>query len=190
VAPDLPYEDPQTTYRQRARPALELLNGIDDRVVVVGHSLAAGYAPLVADSVPGSELVYLCPAPVGPFAQTEAPMRASREGFEFPPNDPDGTSSWDPESAIAVMYVRLAPETARMVASCLRPGSSPADADPLTEQPAVPTTFIYAQHDEFFDPAWSTWMAREVAGLEPVELDTGHFPMIENPDVVADVLTR
>jgi pimeloyl-ACP methyl ester carboxylesterase len=117
-------------------------------------------------------------------------MRSSREGFEFPPNGPDGTSVWDPEAAIAVMYARLAPETARMVASCLRPGSSPADEYPLTSQPAVPTTFIYAQHDEFFDPAWSAWVAQEVAQVDPVELDTGHFPMIEDPEVLADVLTR
>lgn len=190
MAPELPYEDPQTTYRDRVRPALELLNGVDDRVVVVGHSLAAGYAPLVADAVPGSELVYLCPAPVGPFAQVEAPMRSSREGFEFPPNRPDGTSVWDPEAAISVMYARLAPETARMVASCLRPGSSPADSYPLESQPDVATTFVYAEHDEFFDPAWSTWAAREVAGLDPVELDTGHFPMIEKPALVAEILTR
>jgi pimeloyl-ACP methyl ester carboxylesterase len=190
LAPDLPFEDPQTTYRQRVRPALEMLDGVDDRIVVVGHSLAAGYAPLVADAVPGSELVYLCPAPVGPFAQTEAPMRSSRDGFEFPPNGPDGTSTWEPEAAIAVMYVRLEPETARMVASCLRPGSSPADSYPLETQPDVPTTFVYAEHDEFFEPAWSTWAARDVAGLDPIALHTGHFPMIENPDVVAEVLNR
>lgn len=188
VAPDLPYEDPQTTYRQRIRPALELLNGVGDRVVIVGHSLAAGYAPLVADMVPGAELVYLCPAPVGPFAQTGAPMRSSRDGFEFPPDREDGTSVWEPEVAISVMYARLAPETAQMVASCLRPGSSPADAYPLDEQPHVATTFIYAQHDEFFDPAWSTWVAQNVTRVAPIELDTGHFPMIEDPDRAAEVL--
>jgi pimeloyl-ACP methyl ester carboxylesterase len=188
VAPDLPYEDPQTTYSQRVRPALELLNGIDDRVVIVGHSLAAGYAPIVADMVPGSELVYLCPAPVGPFGETDAPMRSTREGFEFPPNREDGTSVWDPDKAVEVMYPRLPGETARMVASCLKPGSSPADAYPLTTQPDVPTTFMYARHDEFFDPAWSTWVARQVAHVEPVELDTGHFPMIEAPAAVVAIL--
>ena len=157
-------------------------------MVIVGHSLAAGYAPVVADMVPGSELVYVCPAPVGPFAETGAPMPSSHDGFEFPQNREDGTSVWEPDVAIQVMYSRLLPETARMVASCLKPGSSPADPYPLHAQPDVPTTFIYARHDEFFMPEWSTWVAREIANVEPVELDSGHFPMIEEPASLAEAL--
>jgi pimeloyl-ACP methyl ester carboxylesterase len=54
----------------------------------------------------------------------------------------------------------------------------------------VPTSFIYARHDEFFDPAWSRWVAVEAAGLEPVELDSGHFPMLEIPDELAEILLQ
>jgi pimeloyl-ACP methyl ester carboxylesterase len=187
VTPDLPYEDPATTYDDRVRPALEALGEVADPVIV-GHSLGAGYAPLVAAARPAASLVYLCPAPAGPFAATEAPMRSTREGFAFPANRPDGTSVWDPDVAIAAIYPRLPAATAQMVAACLRPGASPADAYPLSTQPAVPTTFIYAKHDEFFAPDWSRWVAREVAGVEPIELDTGHFPMVEAPDALARLL--
>lgn len=188
VAPELPYDDPQTTYAERAEPACTALADAADPVVVVGHSLAAGYAPLVAAAIAGSSLVYLCPAPVGPFAQTGAPMPSTREGFTFPPNGPDGNSRWDPEEAIAAMYPRLPVETARALAARLKPGSSPKDAYPLAAPPNVATTFIYARHDECFDPAWSTWVARRVAGVEPVEIDTGHFAMLEAPETVAEQL--
>ena len=115
-------------------------------------------------------------------------MRSSREGFAFPPDRPDGTSIWEPDEAITVMYPRLPARTAEAIAACLKPGSSPADAYPLSEQPDVPTTFAYARHDEFFDPEWSRWVAREVARVEPIELDTGHFPMVEAPDAAAEIL--
>jgi hypothetical protein len=193
-APDLPYDDPQTTHAERIAPALAALNataraaGGGPAVVVVGHSLAAGYAPLVAAATPGASLVHLCPAPVGPFAKSGAPMRSSPEGFEFPPNRPDGNSVWEPETAIAVIYPRLKPDVARALAARLKPGSSPADAYPLAEHPLVPTTFVYAARDEFFQPGWSRWVAREVARVQPVELPTGHFAMLEAPDMVAELL--
>jgi pimeloyl-ACP methyl ester carboxylesterase len=189
LAPDLPYEDPATTYRDRVAPALAALADVEDPVIV-GHSLGTGYAPLVAAERPRSALVYLCAAPVGPFNDVGARMPSTREGFRFPPNRADGTSVWDPDEAIAVLYRRLPTETAKAVAAQLKPGASPADPYPLTEQPAVPTSVVYARHDEFFNPEWSRWISREIAGVEPTELDTGHFPMLEAPDLLAELLTR
>jgi hypothetical protein len=46
-----------------------------------------------------------------------------------------------------------------------------------------------AAHDEFFEHDWSVWAARELAKVEPIELPTGHFAMLEGPDLVAEVLT-
>lgn len=188
TAADLPFEDPNTTYAQRVQPALDALADATDAVVVVGHSLGVAYAPLVAAALPGSALVHLCPAPVGPFAHADAPMPSTQPGFEFPPNRPDGTSIWEPDVALEAIYPRLTPELARRAAERLRPGASPTDAYPLHAPPDVPTTLIYAAHDEFFRPEWSRWIAAEVAHLEPIELDTGHFPMIEATDRLAEVL--
>jgi pimeloyl-ACP methyl ester carboxylesterase len=42
VAPDLPFDDPKTTYADRIRPALEALENVSGPVVVVGHSMASG----------------------------------------------------------------------------------------------------------------------------------------------------
>jgi pimeloyl-ACP methyl ester carboxylesterase len=188
LAPDLPLDDPQTTYQERVRPALDALAAVTGPVSVVGHSLGAGYAPLVAAAVTDASLVYLCPAPVGPFADGASPVREYREGFSFPPNRPDRTSVWEPQAAVEAMYPRLEPEVARSLAYRLVPGASPADRYPLGSQPEVPTTFVYASHDEFFEPAWSAWAAREIAGVQPILIETGHFPMIEAPDDLARIL--
>jgi pimeloyl-ACP methyl ester carboxylesterase len=33
-------------------------------------------------------------------------------------------------------------------------------------------------------------MARELVGIEPIEIPGGHFPMVENPESLADLLSR
>jgi pimeloyl-ACP methyl ester carboxylesterase len=86
------------------------------------------------------------------------------------------------------MYDRLPPELARETARCLHP-VAPARGDyPLDGHPDVPTALIYAAHDEFFEPEWERFMARELLGVEPIELPTGHFPMLEDPDELTGVL--
>jgi pimeloyl-ACP methyl ester carboxylesterase len=189
VAPNLPLHDGTTSYEQRVQPAVAALGGAPDPVVVVGHSLAAVYAPLVAVSRRESLLVYLCPAPAGPLARSGAPMNAGREGFPFPPNRPDGTSVWEPQAAIDAMYPRLPDEMARAAAGNLHPAAPAAGAYPLAGQPDVRTALVYATEDEFFEPAWERWVARERLGVEPIEMPCGHFPMLECPDALADVLS-
>src|SRR4030088_3521876 len=83
VASDLPFDDPQAGFEERAQPALEALSGVETPVVVVGHSVGSGYAPLVAISRPGSLLVHLCPR-LGPFTAPGGAPRTFREDFPFP----------------------------------------------------------------------------------------------------------
>jgi hypothetical protein len=47
LTPDLPLHDPAAGYAERARPAIEALASAEPPVAVVGHSLAAGIAPIV-----------------------------------------------------------------------------------------------------------------------------------------------
>jgi pimeloyl-ACP methyl ester carboxylesterase len=182
-------DDGTAGYEQRVQPAVAALAGAPDPVVVVGHSLAAAYAPLVARSRPGSLLVYLCPAPTGPLGRSGAPMKAGREGFPFPPDQPDGTSVWEPQAAIDAMYPRLPDEMARAAAASLRPAAPAAGDYPLAGQPDGRSALVYATEDEFFEPAWERWVAREKLGIEPIAMASGHFPMLECPEALADVLT-
>jgi pimeloyl-ACP methyl ester carboxylesterase len=189
VAPDLPLHDPNAGFAERARPAIDALDGIDDPVVVVGHSQASAYSPLVAVARPGSLLVHLCPR-LGGFAPPHGAPDPFREGFPFPADRPDGTSAWDAEAAISAMYPRLPPETARALAQRLQPMAMPAGEYPLSDHPDVPIALVYASDDEFFEPAWERFMARELLGIEPIEIPGGHFPMAEDPEALADLLDR
>jgi pimeloyl-ACP methyl ester carboxylesterase len=88
------------------------------------------------------------------------------------------------------MYGRLPRDVAEELAERLRPAVPAPDDFPLPGHPDVPTALIYASEDEFFEPDWERLMAREVLGVEPIEIPGGHFPMAENPGALAEVLDR
>jgi pimeloyl-ACP methyl ester carboxylesterase len=188
-APDLPLHDPTAGYEQRVQPAIDALNGVEDAVVVVGHSQSSALGPLVADATPVALIVHLCPR-LGPFEAPPGGPSPFRKGLDMPPNRPDGTAAWEPEAAIRVMYPRLDPEDARALAGRLRPMAMPAGDYPLPGHPRLPTALLYAAEDEFFNPEWERFMARELLGVEPIELPGGHFAMVEDPDGLAAVLDR
>jgi pimeloyl-ACP methyl ester carboxylesterase len=189
VAPDLPLHDPAAGYERRVGPALAALDEAEGRAVVVAHSQSSALGALVAAARPVSLLVYLCPR-MGSFEVPPGAPTAFREGLRLPPARPDGATAWDPETAIEVMYPRLPPESAGSLAQRLRPMAMPPGDYPLREHPKVPTELVYAAEDEFFEPAFERFMAREVLGVEPIELAGGHFPMAEDPDGLAELLDR
>ncbi len=187
LAPELLLHDSVASFEERVQPALDALDGVSSPVVIVGHSGCSGYAAFATHENPGALLVHLCPR-LAQFAPEGAP-KPFRDGFPFPPTSEDGSMTWEPEAAIDAMYGRLPPETARALADRLLPGAAAATY-PLDGHPDVPTALIYAREDEFFEPEFERYMAREVLGIEPIEIQTGHFPMVEDPDGLAKVLDR
>jgi pimeloyl-ACP methyl ester carboxylesterase len=189
VAPELPLDDPAAGYDERIRPALEALDGVGGQIVVVGHSQGTAYSSLVAARRPPSLLVHLCPR-LGGFEEPAGAPSRFRDGVPFPADRPDGTSAWGAGTAISALYHRLSPEAARGLAQRLRPMAPAPGEYPLDEHPDIPTVLIYSAADELFEPAWQRFMARELLGVEPIELPTGHFPMVEDPDALGDLLSR
>jgi len=49
---------------------------------------------------------------------------------------------------------------------------------------------IYSTDSEIFAPGWERFMARELLGIEPIAIAGGHFPMVEDPAALADLLDR
>jgi pimeloyl-ACP methyl ester carboxylesterase len=189
VAPDLPFDDPAATFAERARPAIAALGNVEGPIVVVAHSAGSAEGALVAAACDPALLVYLCPR-FGSFEAPEAAPPVFRDGFPFPSRDAQGRMVWEPDAAIAAMYPRLPEDVARRLAERLRPGAAPVGEFPLAEHPEVATALIFASDDEFFTPEWERFVARELLGIEPIEIPTGHFPMVEDPAALTDLLDR
>lgn len=187
VAPDLPLHDPEAGYAARLAPAAELLSRVHGPVVLVGHSLGSNYAAVLATEIEEPSVVHVCPRLGGIPPPAGAPRR-TRPGFPWPTQDERGGMSWDPEAAATGMYGRLDPALARALAARLRPLTPAPEAFPLGRYPDVPTAVVYAAEDEAFEPAWIRFMARELLGVEPIELPGGHFPMFEVPGRLTAVL--
>jgi pimeloyl-ACP methyl ester carboxylesterase len=85
------------------------------------------------------------------------------------------------------MYRHLDPVLAEWAAGQLRPDADPGPY-PLEAPPKLPSVYIYAAEDEFFTPESRRWAARTIIGVEPLEMAGGHFPMLERPSELADVL--
>jgi pimeloyl-ACP methyl ester carboxylesterase len=187
IAPALPLDDPEATFAERARPAIEAAANVEGPVVVVGHSMSSAYAPLVADEN-GALLVHLCPS-LSPFPPPPDAPAKFRPELPFPPARPDGSTEWDKQTALQSIYARLPDAVARELAEHLCPMSPPPDEFPLDGHPDVPTVVIYAADDEFFNPDWERFMASEVLKLDAIEISGGHFPMAEDPAGLAQLLT-
>jgi pimeloyl-ACP methyl ester carboxylesterase len=189
VAPDLPTDDAGTGWEERIGPVMAALEGLEGPVAVVAHSASSGYGALVATRLADPLLVYLCPR-LNPFDPPPGAPEVFRPGFPFPPRRSDGANVWERDAAMAAMYSRLPRAAAEELADRLRPAAPPADEFPLPGHPDVATALVYASEDEFFEPGWERFMARELLGVEPIEIPGGHFPMIEHPESLADLLDR
>jgi pimeloyl-ACP methyl ester carboxylesterase len=189
VVPDLPLQDPEAGFEERIRPALEAIDQVEGRLIIVGHSQGSAYSTLVAAARPDALLVHLCPR-LGGFEPPPGAPNMFREGIPFPDTRPDRTSVWDEDVAIEALYSRVPAPRDSILAGRLRPMAMPQDAYPLRAHPDNPTVLIFAAEDELFEPGWERFMARELLGVEPIEVPGGHFPMAEDPEGLAELLVR
>ena len=195
VVPELPSEDPELGLEDYAETIHGALGDADD-VVVIPHSLGGLVGPVIANRRPLKALVYLNALVPEPGLSFGDQLSASAErvllfegGREV---DDEGRSHWpDPEATARIMYGDLSPDDAGWAAERLRPQAqrsqteiSPAPPDGLRTESIIGTV------DRIVSPPWSRRVARERLGVEPVELPSGHFPMITHAELLADALTQ
>ncbi|HEX4324239.1 MAG TPA: alpha/beta fold hydrolase [Gaiellaceae bacterium] len=165
--PDLPCEDVAAGVEECAAavPAAD---------VVVGHSLGGLTIPYVE----AGTHVFLA-ALVGGTGGPDV----------FVPGFGDGRTrdelgrSYYPDPADAAAELQYPSESAPL-ASRLRP-QAPLDPDPLAVERPV---YVVCARDAVIRPEWQRHLARDVLGVEPLELDSGHSPMLERPRELADLL--
>jgi pimeloyl-ACP methyl ester carboxylesterase len=177
-----------TTWETYAGTIVDSMRDLPDRPVVVGHSLGAAVAAVVAARTPVQLLIYLCP--LTPFTDRPQGMPdPARPGAFDHVREEGGFDWWEPADAIEFMYGHLDPETAAWAAQRLL-RSTEHGPYPLALAPSVPSTYIYTSDDEFFAPDSCRWMATHVVHVDPIELPGGHFPQLERPDELAELLSR
>ena len=99
-----------------------------------------------------------------------------------------GRDWWPPDAAVRDMYRHVDPALARWAAARLRPDANPPGGYPLQEPPKLLSRYIYATDDELFTPESRRWAARNIFGVEAIAIEGGHFPMLERPSELADLL--
>lgn len=165
-------------------------------MVVVGHSLGAPTATLVAARRPVRHLVYLCgaipQAGRSLFDQWQTDSDMINPDWDNGLSDPDAQlrTVWrDFASARALLYSDCDERTAAHGFDRLRPQSAYPFTAPcsLSQFPAITCTSVICSEDRLINPGWSRRVSGAV-GADIVDLPGGHSPLLSRPSTVAEVL--
>jgi len=184
VAPDLPCEDPNAGAVRCAEVVRDALAG-EDAAIVVGHSLGGLTIPLI-----GAVLhVYVCAIVARPGRSL-----ADRGAEPFGPGlagsvRDDADRSYWPDPAIAAQGLQY-PAAHAALATRLRPQARlpSVEPSPLAALPSTPRAYVVCTRDQVVLPGYQRKMAEDELGVRPIELDSGHSPMLECPGALAQVL--
>jgi pimeloyl-ACP methyl ester carboxylesterase len=166
--PDLPCDDVDASVEDYAA-------AVPPADIVVGHSLGGMTIP----RVPARLHVFLTGLVAGTgWDSVFAP------GFgEARIRDELGRSYY-PDPADAARELQYPRELAALARRLRRQ----APYDPPAAEPAGSRAYIVCSRDTGIRPEWQRHLARDVLGVEPVELESGHSPMLERPTELAELL--
>lgn len=180
VAVDLPIESATADLHDYAQA---VANAVDTRegVFVVGHSLGGFTAPLAAEALGAAGLVYLTAMIPMPGETFERWWTATGHDQETIPSDPG-----------EAYFTGVPDDLAREAEAHERDqqGDWMSRDWPGTKHPPIPTMAILCRDDAFFPPSFMRSQVRERLGIEPVEIDGGHYAALSNPGGVADALMQ
>lgn len=174
VAVDLPIEDGLAGWSEYVDAVVHGLGGRRE-VVVVGHSLGGFTAPLVCARTRVELLVLVAamiPAPGELFSDWW-----TNTGYQTSKHD-DVFYHDVPPALAAEARRRERGETAKAL-------NQPW---PLRAWPDTPTRYLLCRDDRMFPAAWARRHARARLGIEPDEIDGGHYIALSRPRALADRL--
>ena len=174
VAVDLPSEDRSAGWSDYVDTVVEAVGDRSD-LVVVGHSLGGFTAPLVCARVPVELLVLVAamiPSPGERFADWWTNASYEESGYDD------------------VFYHDVPPE---LEAEAEARGGVQGEKVlgepwPLESWPDVPTKYLLCRGDRMFTAEWARRHVRERLGIEPDEIDGGHYIALARPVELAERL--
>ena len=170
--------------------ALEQSGLQPSEVVGVAHSASGMYLPLVASRWPLRRMVFLAALIPRPGLSFMDQFRADPSMFNPAWR---GQNPMDDAVALEFVYHDCPAErldwamSTRLLFYAKRAMEEPC---PLGTWPAVPASYIVCAEDRTITPAWQRRAARELLGVEPIELPGGHCPNVSRPEALADILER
>jgi pimeloyl-ACP methyl ester carboxylesterase len=192
VAVDLPADDPSAKFSDYADVVAQALAGINDEVVLVGHSTGGLTIPLVAARRPVSELVFLCaaiPVPGESVAERGVEWSVIDSG-EWQVDNGDGSFSISAEGFRRYVAPDADPEVIEQTIPLLRPQflTPFLEKCPLDRMPDVRVRSVLCRDDRIVGPDYSRRAARGLLRVDVVELPGSHSPMASRPERLAEVL--
>jgi pimeloyl-ACP methyl ester carboxylesterase len=192
VAVDLPGDDPKQGFSDYATVVVEALANAGDDVILVGHSTGGLTIPLVAARRPVRELVFLCaavPVPGESVAQRGVEWRVI-DPAEWQVDNGDGSFSISPGGFARHVAPDASPDVVEQTIPRLRPQSLTPFLEPcaLSAMPRTARRSILCREDRIVGPDYSRRVARELLGVEPMELPGDHSPMASRAAELARVV--
>ena len=196
IAVDLPCDDPKSGLAEYTDVAVASLPaGLDD-LIVVGHSLGALTAAIVADRVKTRRLVFVAgiiPSPGKSLADlatsdAERDGHLGKEDLEF---DKSGLFRFSREGAMRALFHDCEPEAADLALARLRfQHSMWNEVAEFDGWRATEIVSVVCTEDRVVNPAWSRQVSKERLGVDAIELPGGHSPWLSRPAELARMLVE
>ncbi len=194
VTMDLPCDDLGAGTSEYANVVVDALQGTDDEVVLVGHSLGGLTIPVVAERRPVARMVFLAaiiPSPGQSIPDQYRVEPATHLAFHGATDaDELGRRFLSAHAARTWLYHDCSEELAIWAHGQLRPQAGPPgeEVTPLRVWPAVPSSYVVCTEDRVIVADWARRAARDRLGTTAIELPGSHSPMLSRPADLAEVL--
>lgn len=195
VAPDLPCEDPEAGIAEYSKVAADAVGPhYEAPLVVVGHSLGALTAAMVASQLDTHRLVFVSGIIGKPGKSLEnlVDVDAARDGpfadgdLEF---DDLSRFRFTESGARRVLYHDCSPAVIAEACAHLRfQRSLWTERLAIDDWPDVSIASIVCRDDRVVNPEWSRRVSRQRLGVDPIEIASGHTPMLSRPNDIAEAL--
>jgi pimeloyl-ACP methyl ester carboxylesterase len=191
---DFPVDRPDLIADDYADIAADQVAAVAERPVVVAHSGAGLLLPAVAARLGAGHLVWLAAAVPDFDGGSSFADQIERSGPELAGGEWrlfGRQSTEDPVVAAYFGFHDCDLETVRWALTTMRlfyPAAVYAESP--SARPDVPSTFVLPRQDRTLRPEWMAKIAREGLGVEPIEVDGGHFPHVSRPETITGIIER